>query len=134
MKILSIITLLFILIGHSQLLSQENTTILCADGIDNDGDGNIDCEDSECFNLSNGACQICSNDGLSFADIVLSYNPQCTDVTSIINQDSSLALGIPDYSGAGDEDLVVSLGDGGSIILGFTNNFIGNSGDLSPDI
>ena len=33
------------------LLCQENTQILCSDGVDNDGDGLVDCEDGDCLSL-----------------------------------------------------------------------------------
>ena len=34
--------------GGDQDVSSENSSDLCADGIDNDGDGAVDCEDAEC--------------------------------------------------------------------------------------
>jgi hypothetical protein len=72
----------------------ENTALTCSDGIDNDGDGLIDCEEPECQGLSNDqGCTTCFGDGLSFADAVLAYTNTCPNNT---NTDSIDALGTPD--------------------------------------
>ena len=39
--------------------AQENSALACADGVDNDGDGLIDCYDSDCFNLAGSDCLDC---------------------------------------------------------------------------
>ncbi len=106
----------------------ENNSIVCSDGIDNDGDGLIDCLDNECHNLPNNGCQTCFEDGLSFADFVISFEPTCSSNTNV---NPEAAIGVSDLSGAGTD---VSLGEGGSITLGFNNNLMVNSGDSNPDI
>lgn len=50
----------------------ENIVERCVDGIDNDGDGLIDCDDLGCEVLVVG-CVICFGDGLFFVDIVFIY-------------------------------------------------------------
>lgn len=112
------------------ILSQENNAILCSDGIDNDGDGLIDCEDSECNSLSNNGCAICS-DGLSFADVLIEYVSGCT----LEDTDPNGAVGINDWLGApNDAPEFVFLGGGGIIKLGFTNNLLTNSGSSDEDL
>jgi len=64
---------------------------------------------------------------ISFADAVVSYNPG-GGLGSCCN-DPSAALGIPDFdvplgSGAGGNGKYVSLGDEGSLVLQFTDNFL----------
>ncbi|MCZ4407707.1 T9SS type A sorting domain-containing protein [Cryomorphaceae bacterium 1068] len=107
----------------------ESTTLLCSDGIDNDGDGFVDCDDPECQEINNNlGCLTCFGDGLSFADEVLDYENTCS---SNGQTDPDLALGVPDFvSGANN---YVSLGRG-SITLGFTNNTLINSGNSDPDL
>ncbi|MCA1761586.1 MAG: hypothetical protein LC664_01105 [Flavobacteriales bacterium] len=104
---------------------EENTATACADGIDNDGDGLIDCDDPECQELNdNIGCSTCFNDGLSFADEVLDYFNNCSNNT---NTDSSDAIGAPDGPS-------VSLGNGGYVTLLFSNNTLTNSGNSDPDL
>lgn len=114
------------------IAAQENTALLCADGIDNDGDGFIDCDDQQCANLSNNGCITCFGDGLSFADYVLEYAPRCPDNNEM--QNPVLALGVSDYLGPGTINNFVSLGEGGVIKLGFENNLLVNSGNSDPDV
>lgn len=65
----------------------------------------------------------------SFADSVVSYTPG-SDVGQGYN-DPSDALGVPDYnSGNGS----VSLGNGGELILQFTDNSLTASGDSAEDL
>lgn len=66
---------------------------------------------------------------ISFADSVYSYAPG-SDVGSGWNAPSA-ALGVPDYPGSGK---AVSLGDGGTLILQFTDNSLTTSGDTTPDL
>jgi|GEM_PF-1348068 len=113
-------------------LSQENNSILCSDGIDNDGDGDFDCDDSDCQAIPNMGCITCFNDGLSFADFVIEYNQTCGDTNQFTIPE--MALGVADDTGIPGGDRYVSLGDGGSIKLGFDDNLIINSGDDAPDI
>ena len=113
------------------LSAQENTALLCSDGTDNDGDGLIDCYDSECIGLANGGCATCLLDGLSFADFVIDYSPSCPENISHNNVQST--LGVSDFSDV-DNDEYVSLGTHGSITLGFSNNLVVNSGNADPDI
>lgn len=122
-KILILLPFLFTLTLTTT--AQENDKFECADGIDNDGDGFIDCEDSQCQNLPNDGCQTCSS-GISFADVVIGYSPACG-----YTQNPDNALGVANYAQG---QSYVSLGQGGSIQLGFTNNLITNSGNTDPDI
>ena len=57
--------------------AQENSAILCADGKDNDGDGYIDCLDSDCLGLSPIGGMICDGTQAGFADTILAYHPEC---------------------------------------------------------
>lgn len=66
----------------------------------------------------------------SFADAVVSYFPGL-DVGSGYD-DPSAALGVPDYSGA--NNTAVSLGEGGSLTLQFTDNSLTTSGDATEDL
>ncbi len=113
-----------------QMNGQENNSILCSDGIDNDGDGLIDCLDGECASLSNDGCTICS-DGISFADTLLEYTPGCP-----VSDPFPLgALGVSDWSGAQmDAPEIVFLGQGGVLKLGFTDNLLANSGNNQDDL
>jgi hypothetical protein len=112
------------------LFSQENNAIACADGIDNDGDGLIDCMDPDCANLPNNGCAICL-DGISFADIVIEYVSGCP----LADPYPEGALGVSDYAGGVvDGPDFVFLGEGGFIKLGFTNNILTNSGNSQPDL
>lgn len=126
MKYLLTIKFLFIL---NILFAQENTSILCGDGIDNDGDGLADCLDNDCKNLPSNGCQTCFEDGTSFADFVIEYNQTSAENTHT-NPDA--ALGISDFSDINAFEFV-SLSENGYIKLGFENNFLVNSGDSGPD-
>lgn len=109
----------------------ENDVVRCSDGIDNDGDGFIDCEDPQCQTFSNNlGCITCLDNGLSFADEVIEYNNTCPGNTKT---NPSNALGIPNYSGTVSNSYV-SLGQGGYIKLLFTNNTLTNSGNSDPDL
>ena len=128
MKIQQIFKILFYLLPIF-IVAQENSSILCGDGIDNDGDGDVDCEDVQCQNLPNQGCSICP-DGTSFADILIEYFPTCPD----IDPDPSGAIGVSDWPGPPGMPEYVFLGEGGFIKLGFTNNILTNSGNNSEDI
>ncbi len=54
MKCISVLFVFFSLCTFSQ----ENSAILCSDGIDNDNDGKVDCLDFDCINLPNDGCSI----------------------------------------------------------------------------
>ncbi|MBK8492475.1 MAG: T9SS type A sorting domain-containing protein [Saprospirales bacterium] len=112
------------------LFSQENSSIACSDGIDNDNDGQIDCADADCVGLPNNGCAICG-DGWSFADVLIEYIPGCP----LADPDPTGALGVSDYNGAiVDQPNFVFLGQGGILKLGFTNNILTNSGDDLEDL
>lgn len=118
------------LIVSISLLGQENNAISCGDGIDNDGDGFIDCLDSDCANLPNNGCSTCT-EGISFADILIEYIPGCP----LADPDPTGAIGVSDWTGTNlDEPEFVFLGQGGSLKLGFTNNLLTNSGNDNPDL
>jgi hypothetical protein len=122
--------LLFLLVFAVQISGQENTAVLCADGIDNDNDGQIDCDDSECSTFISGGCDICS-EGISFADYLIEYKSGC----NIFDSMPEGALGLADYQGqVGDQPELVFLGNTGYIKLGFSNNLVTNSGDNQLDI
>ncbi len=121
-----ILSLLFCL----PLFSQENTAILCGDGIDNDGDGLIDCFDPDCSILPNDGCSTCT-EGTSFADTLIEYIPGCP----LADPEPMGALGVSDWVQTGDDEPeLVFLGEGGSIKLGFINNILTNSGNSAPDL
>ena len=111
-------------------IAQENSAFLCSDGLDNDGDGLVDCMDPDCDLLSQGACQKCAFDGTSFADQVIQYLPGCPDLDL---NDPQQALGLPDWQLPTDGKAVV-LGEGGQIQLAFLDNVLINSGDEEPDL
>jgi hypothetical protein len=67
---------------------------------------------------------------VSFADSVVNYSPG-SDVGAGWN-DPLTALGIPDYTGL--ENQAVSLGEGGSLTLQFTDNSLTTSGDATADL
>ena len=128
MKCLALFCIVFMHLG--MLYSQENTALLCADGIDNDNDGRIDCEDEDCISIPNDGCSICTT-GLSFADIVIDYQSGCT-VSDLQPQG---ALGVSDFWGNNDDEFeFVFLGEGGKLKLGFTDNSLANSGDSNNDL
>jgi hypothetical protein len=66
---------------------------------------------------------------VSFADLFVSFVPGA-DVGAGWN-DPLDALGIPDYNGTSG---AVSLGEGGSLILRFTDNALTTSGDATADL
>lgn len=120
----------FLLVFTLSLHAQEANALDCADGIDNDGDGLIDCDDPDCDALPNLGCAICPG-GLSFADTVLFFDQNCgTQVGELVN-----ALGVSDWSEEEPErPAILSLGKGGTLRLGFTNNQMINSGDGASDL
>lgn len=122
--------LLFFILISSFSIAQENNSFLCSDGIDNDGDGQIDCQDNECAQLPNNGCSTCFNDGYSFADKVISYNNPCPNS---LNTDPQAAIGVSDFSTVPSNEFV-TLGNGGFIILEFVNNVLINSGSDSTDL
>ncbi len=131
-----LLLLLFVFIS-SNIMAQENNAILCADGIDNDGDGLIDCEDIECQSVPNMGCATCFQDGLSFVDYVISYDPECFDDLDPTLVDPEVIVGLADFSPTPNEPYGigrVTLGEGGSITVGFSDNVVTNSGDNSPDV
>ena len=119
---------LLLLFLNLTIYGQENTAISCSDGLDNDGDGLIDCMDGDCMNLPNEGCFYCG-DGISFADSLISYTSGCP----IPDPVPEGAIGLSDWDGL-DHDRVVSLGEGGVLRLAFTDNLIINSGDGNPDV
>lgn len=98
----------------------------CSDGIDNDGDGFIDCDDpDECTSgRPASGCVLC-HESSSFADVLLDSNRGCPGRNLV--GDPIDAIGSSDNKS-------VTLGQGGSIKLGFTNNLLINSGGDEPDL
>lgn len=78
--------------------SNENTDLLCSDGIDNDGDGLIDCDDPNC-----GATEPCSEDpgeyqiALSLNNVDCSSGLACYSVNILGSNGSSFTLGSQRY-------------------------------------
>jgi hypothetical protein len=66
---------------------------------------------------------------ISFADKVISFEPG-TDVGPGWD-DASAVLGAPDYPATGS---AISLGDGGSLIVQFVDNYLTTSGDDAKDL
>ncbi len=114
------------------------TVEICNDGIDNDGDGLIDCEDDDCYLNNSDECISCLGSSQTFADVVLSYNPVCPEQHDPIVTNPQNAIGSPNYElpGPGENfgSGFVSLGEGGSIELGFVDNILVNSGDSESDL
>ena len=126
-KLITITILIFLPVLS---IAQENNAILCSDGIDNDNNGLIDCEEPGCINLSDNGCSLCG-DGSSFADVVFEYSSGCP-FSDPLPQGS---LGVADYNfEPGDNPTFTFLGQGGFIKLGFTNNVLSNSGDNQDDL
>jgi len=71
---------------------------------------------------------------LSFADSVVSYTPGDPAPTDPDHIDPADALGVPDHLGGGNNPGSVSLGNGGNIILEFTNNLLTGSDDDTDDL
>ncbi len=71
----------------------------------------------------------------SFADAVVSYTPSFGggNVPTAPYQDSSQALGVPNYPEGQDPEFV-SLGAGGRIVLRFTDNSLTGSGNNALDL
>ena len=116
----------------SNIVNLENTSLLCSDGIDNDGDGVIDCDDPDCQSLPNNGCVTCNQSGASFGDEILFNGVNC-DQVNVFN-DPNEALGVADYNGIPNDGNYVSLGSRGFIDIGFTNNLLVNSGDDAVDL
>ena len=131
-----ILIALLLAFSFFSLNAQENTAILCADGMDNDGDGLTDCQDPDCQTFPAEGCNRCFEDGLSFADYIIDYSPECPDNLVDPYMTPTDALGVPDNDpsigglGLGR----VTLGEGGSITVGFSNNLVTNTGNSDPDV
>jgi hypothetical protein len=71
---------------------------------------------------------------ISFADKVVSFTPGSPGPTHPDFMDPADALGAPDYPGGNNQPGSVSLGNGGTIVLEFTNNILTGSDDDSHDL
>ena len=75
---------------------------------------------------------------VSFADTVISYSPVIDEWDHPLAdyRNPEVALGPPDFPGGYiyDPGIFVSLGNGGSIILAFTDNSLSGGGDDKPDL
>ena len=76
---------------------------------------------------------------ISFADVVTSYSPNiASGEPTLGHRGSTNALGVPDYTGAScatqESCEFVSLGDGGSIVLRFTDNVLTGSNSSAFDL
>lgn len=132
------IVLLLSFVGLNGLMSQsENTALLCVDGVDNDNDGLLDCDDPDCDLFTSMGCSTCFNDSQSFADQVIDYSPECLAFLSPTLINPIDALGVPDHDVSVNSPFGigrVTLGSGGSLTLGFVDNLITNSGNNDPDV
>jgi hypothetical protein len=71
----------------------------------------------------------------SFADAVVSYDPVIKNGEPTAPfRSASHAIGVPDFGSINDADAVVSLGDGGSLTLQFTDNALTGSGSDLLDL
>ncbi|MCI5081823.1 MAG: gliding motility-associated C-terminal domain-containing protein [Saprospiraceae bacterium] len=122
-------SLLCLLLLANLAQAQENGAFSCSDGIDNDQNGWIDCDDPACLELSTEACAFCAS-AKGFAAFVLDYQPGCTGLE--LNNPAQ-ALGFPDWQNPTDGKVVV-LGEGGSIKLAFNSQVLVNSGDNEADL
>lgn len=113
--------------------SLETFTAACIDGIDNDGDGLIDCEDPDCIENKVLACLPCFQNPMAYADSVEVFVETCTDGNNLFT-DISKVIGEADFDGFYEGGNILSLGQGGSVILSFKDMLVSNSGDHSPDI
>ncbi|GIW99402.1 MAG: hypothetical protein KatS3mg111_2735 [Pirellulaceae bacterium] len=79
------------------------------------------------------------NGNLAFADAVVRYRPDANGGPVPIAglDDPSEALGAPNFAGGGEPqpgEGAVSLGNGGQLVVQFTNNFLTGSNDSAPDL
>ncbi len=125
----------FLLLYQTSIAQVEPETSLrtCTDGIDNDGDGLIDCDDPECVENGVSNCRPCFNDLLAFADTIEMSIQTCPDSNNLYT-DFLQALGRFDFDGFHDSAKFVSIGTGGSLQFGFQDNLIANSGDTLADL
>lgn len=76
---------------------------------------------------------------ISFADEVIAYLPDADGAQPTpVHRNPNRALGAPDNAGRGAEPIdgqtTVSLGLGGTLTVGFTDNLLTGSGDANPDL
>jgi len=110
----------------------------CNSQEDNDNDGLIGCDDSDCrypkWNCPD-ICISCLGDDQSFADELIEYTLEGLDPSDLAagNFNSLNAIGVPNFN---PNSLISSVGLGGSgfIKLGFTDNILTNSGNDKIDI
>jgi len=112
---------------------------ICNNGLDDDGDGFIDCEDpDDCPDNHSVGCLQCISNSKSFSDTILMVRLECESELWPGATNPDYALGPPDYTLNNSQEPVgdgfVSLGNGGSISLGFNDNILTNSGDGQPDL
>jgi len=116
----------------TSFISEENTASTCSDGIDNDGDGLVDCEEPECDNIipayNDNSCVPCMLNPTSFADSISVFETECS-----FYQNLNEILGPPD-AGSGNVSRMLSLGPEGRAVIHFTDNLLVNSGNSAPDI
>ncbi len=117
---------------------QNEMIEICNNDIDDDGDGLVDCEDDDCYVFNAETCIPCLGDGISFADEVIDYSPTCENELADFANDPVEALSETDYiqplPGETWGRNFVSLGYGGNMTLGFTDNLLINSGDNQADL
>ena len=125
------ITALWFVLLPLWLGAQETGTWPCADGVDNDGDGLIDCADPDCGSAATNGCAVCP-DAFSFADDVLEYSAGCEANSDLAPEG---ALGLADaVAGANNFFALLHLGRGGSVKLVFQNNLLTNDGSPTADL
>jgi hypothetical protein len=84
-----------------------------------------------CLNTSLSHADGFPTDSLSFVDSIVSYTPGADVTPGGGWDDPQGALGVPDSGGP---NTVVSLGDGGTLVLSFDNNRLIASGNALPDL
>ncbi len=94
MKIKQTLNILALMLLPAMIWAQENTSLTCRDGIDNDGDGLIDCYDSDCYNLPGSKCLDCA--GTPSGTAVIDKCGMCLEPTDQrFNQSCSKNIYIP---------------------------------------
>lgn len=119
-------------------LVQGAMTEDCSNGIDDDGDGLVDCDDPDCYLQNSNECITCLGNEISFADAVIDYQPTCENELHPVVMVPEESLGAPNNDpnagSTSDDRNATSLGEGGFIVLQFIDNVLINSGNNEADL